>query len=282
MLSDVIDRLACPLCAGDVWITAGCVRCAAGHSFDIARQGYVNLLPGGARAGTADTAEMVRARGEFLGAGHYAALSGRVRDLVVPRLGAGSCVLDAGAGTGHYLAAVLDGAPESAGLALDVSKYALRQAVRRHPRIGAAVWDVWRPFPVRDGAAAVILNVFAPRNGPEFRRILRPDGILLVVTPGPDHLRELVGPLGLLSVDEHKRERIDDVLGGHFIPAGTERHQVPMSLTRAEAAALIGMGPSAHHIPPPELAGRLEQLPDPLPVTASFEIALFHALPCPR
>jgi 23S rRNA (guanine745-N1)-methyltransferase len=53
-----------------------------------------------------------------------------------------------------------------------------------------------------------VLNVFAPRDGAELRRILRPSGSLLVVTPGPDHLRELIGPLGLLSVDERKAERL--------------------------------------------------------------------------
>ena len=91
---------------------------------------------------------------------------------------------------GYYLAAVLDrirgrpGGAEAAGLAMDISARALRRAARARPGIGAVGWDIWRPFPVRDGAVSLILNVFAPRNGPEFRRVLRDDGALIVVTPG--------------------------------------------------------------------------------------------------
>lgn len=273
MLEDVIDRLTCPVCSSAVSVADRCVRCPNGHSFDIARQGYVNLLPGDARAGTADTAEMVRARSEFLGAGHYVELCARLAALAAPYLSTGSCVLDAGAGTGHYLAAVLDAGAGAVGLALDVSKHALRQAVRRHPRIGAAVWDLWRPLPVRDAAAEVILNVFAPRNGPEFHRVLRAEGLLLVVTPGADHLGELVGPLGLLSVDERKSDRVAETLGDHFTEIASASHRIPMILTRSEAAALVGMGPSAHHITPSELADRLAALPSSLRVTGSFVIS---------
>ncbi|MDP9135674.1 MAG: 23S rRNA methyltransferase, partial [Actinomycetota bacterium] len=71
MLADVIDLLRCPHCGGALELDGGTGRCAAGHSFDVARQGYLNLLPGDARTGTADTATMVRARAQFLAAGHY-------------------------------------------------------------------------------------------------------------------------------------------------------------------------------------------------------------------
>jgi len=278
VLSAVIDRLTCPICTENVLIEGGSVRCLAGHSFDIARQGYVNLLPGGARAGTADTAEMVRARTAFLGAGHYAALSGRLRQIAQPHLGPGSCVVDAGAGTGHYLSEVLAGAPEAVGLALDISKYALRHAARL-PRVGAAVCDVWAPFPVREGAADVVLNVFAPRNPAEFHRVLRPDGVLIVVTPGADHLGELVGPLGLLTVDERKGDRVAEAFKTSFDLVDAEDQVVDMRLTREEAAALIGMGPSAHHIDAAELAARLAPLAEPVQAMAAFTISVLRRRP---
>ena len=110
MLRDVSDLLACPVCGRGFTLRPLALRCASGHSFDIARQGYVNLLPGGARPGTADTMEMVAARQAFLAAGHYAPLAGAIADLAAATVPAGPrpCVLDAGSGPGYYLAAVLD------------------------------------------------------------------------------------------------------------------------------------------------------------------------------
>src|SRR5205085_2362216 len=77
-------------------------------------------------------------------------------------------------------------------------------AARAHPRALAVVADAWRRLPVRNGVLDRVLVTFAPRNGPETARVLRPDGRLVVVTPAPDHLRELVGALGLLRVDPDK------------------------------------------------------------------------------
>jgi 23S rRNA (guanine745-N1)-methyltransferase len=268
------------------------LRCGNGHSFDIARYGYVNLMTGHARPGTADTAEMVTARQAFLAAGHYAPLADAVAGLAAaavpsagPSAGAGAggpYVLDAGAGTGYYLAAVLDrlralpGYGETAGLALDVSVRALRWAARAHPAAGAVGWDVWKPFPVRDGVASVVLNVFAPRNGPEFRRVLRPDGALIVVTPGPGHLAELVRDAGLLTVDERKDERLSAALGAHFSLASRRDVPIALGLTRTGAAMLAGMGPSARHTGPDEIAGRLAGLAEPVSVTAAFRISLYR------
>jgi Methylase involved in ubiquinone/menaquinone biosynthesis len=275
VLTDVVDHLKCPVCEADLASADRMLRCPAGHCFDIAKQGYVNLLPGDARAGTADTPDMVRARVDFLGAGHFSSLTCLLAGEAADGLVEGSCVLDAGAGTGHYLGAVLERAPGAVGLALDLSKFALRRAAGVHPRIGAAVWDIWRPLPVRTGTINVIMNVFAPRNGAEFHRVLRPDGALLVVTPTGRHLGELVGPLGLLSVDDRKPERTAETLGQRFRPDRHDEHEITLSLSHPEVVTLVGMGPSAGHISGEELRQRLEALPDPVEVTASFRISRF-------
>jgi 23S rRNA (guanine745-N1)-methyltransferase len=275
VLIDLVDRLRCPVCGAGLASADRVLRCPTGHCFDIAKQGYVNLLPGDARAGTADTPEMVRSRVAFLGAGHFSSLASLLAGEVVDGLPEGSCVLDAGAGTGYYLGAVLERAPGSVGLALDISKFALRRAVREHPRIGAAVWDLWRPLPVPTGSINVIMNVFAPRNGSEFHRVLRPDGALFVVTPTSRHLGELVGPLGLLSVDERKSERMAETLGERFLQERYDEHEFTLRLSHSEVETLVGMGPSAGHIPGEELSERLTALPDPMQITASFRISRF-------
>ena len=289
MLAEVVDLLVCPVCGAGFALAGPVLRCATGHSFDVAKQGYVNLMPGGARPGTADTAEMVADRAAFLGAGHYEPLASAVAGLATGAAAPGEkpVVLDAGAGTGYYLAAVLSrlgagpGAGAGAGarpvgLALDISARALRRAARAAPGIGAVGWDTWQPFPVRSASASLILNVFAPRNGPEFHRVLAPGGTLLVVTPGPGHLAELAAPAGLITVDEHKDERLAATLGPYFTATDRQDLPVPLRLTHADAAHLVAMGPSAWHIDVPETRARLAPQPEPLPVTAAFTLTTYR------
>jgi 23S rRNA (guanine745-N1)-methyltransferase len=282
MLDDVVPYLACPYCGDALRRDGGSLRCGSGHAFDIARQGYVSLLPAGAKGGAGDTAAMVQARAQFLAAGHFAPLARELAQAVAGELASepagepAGCVADVGAGTGYFLAAVLGRLPDRPGLALDVSKPALRHAARAHPRLGAVGCDVWRRLPVTGGAAAAALSVFAPRNGPELHRILRLRGHLVVVTPQPGHLRELVGPLGLLTVDQRKDERLAGKLDGHFLLAGRRAHVRQLSLTRAEAGALAAMGPSAWHTDAATLAARLDGLPPRVAVTLAVTISVYR------
>jgi len=274
VLRDVVEYLVCPHCGQPLALTGGGgpLHCPDRHTFDVARQGYASLLPGDAHTGTGDTAAMVAARAAFLGAGHYAPIAAALAEAVPT--GATS-VVDLGAGTGYYLAAVLDALPQAQGLALDISKFALRRAARAHPRAGAVVCDAWRPLPVRDAAASVLLNVFAPRNGPEIRRVLRPGGTALVVSPTDRHLAELVGELGLLGVDARKQERLAATLGPHLELQSASEHSFPMELDHAAVRTVVDMGPSAWHTDPAELDRRIAGLPALAPVTASVTLTRF-------
>jgi 23S rRNA (guanine745-N1)-methyltransferase len=268
--------LACPVCGAGLAREDGTLRCPAGHAFDVARQGYVNLAPAG-RLPRGDTAAMVAAREAFLAEGHFDPLADALAGLPLP---AGD-VVDLGAGTGWWLARVLDAAPARAGVALDSSAFALRRAARAHPRIeAAALCDAWRGLPLVSGAAGVVLSVFAPRNGPEIARVLAPGGALVVVAPTPRHLGELVEPLGLLSVDADKAARIDASLSPHLVSNGASKEiETVMSLSHADVRALVGMGPSAFHVAPAELAARVAALPSPVAVTASVTVTSYHHAP---
>jgi 23S rRNA (guanine745-N1)-methyltransferase len=269
VLADVVELLRCPVCAGGLALGDGVLQCTAGHSFDIARQGYVNLVPG-----SGDSAEMMEAREAFLAAGHLRRVSDELveeaRSVTSPGV-----VLDLGAGTGQHLAAVLDALTDRHGIAVDASAPALRRAARSHPRAAAVGADVWRPLPLDSGIAAIVLSVFAPRNAPEMARVLAPDGVLIAVTPTTRHLYELVGPLGLLSVPDDKEDRLDAQLASHF--ELVERHAMEhaMFLTRDEAAQLVRMGPSAWHVDELSVSERLAALPDPLTVTASMTLSRY-------
>jgi 23S rRNA (guanine745-N1)-methyltransferase len=269
VLNEAVDLLRCPVCGGELSERDATLRCESGHSFDIARQGYVNLVPG-----AGDTVAMVEARDAFLGEGHYRRLSAALEEDAAA-VSAPGAVVDIGAGTGHHLARVLDTRPERIGLALDSSSAALRRAARAHPRAAAVGADAWQALPLRDGVAALILSVFAPRNAAEMARVLAPGGVLLAVTPTTRHLHELVGPLGLLSVPDEKADRLDTQLGSYFSLAERRPIEYSMFLTRDEAAQIVRMGPSAWHVDEQTVAERLALLPDPLPVTTSVTLSRY-------
>ncbi|MEW9554648.1 putative RNA methyltransferase [Nonomuraea sp. NPDC050783] len=339
MLADVVEYLVCPVCRADVRLGGGALRCARGHAFDVARQGYVSLLVGSRPPGTADSAAMVAARAAFLDAGHYAplaaALAGLVREAVGENVptehesitetndggglrayrgagmeagrGVGSVkgpvpgrngaegrraegrsapvVVDAGTGTGHYLAAVLNAVSDGIGMAFDVSKHAVRRAARVHPRAGAFVADVWRPLPIKDGVADVVIDVFAPRNGPEFGRILRPGGVAVVVTPAAEHLSPLVEGLGLLAVDDDKERRVARSMEG-FAPAGRRTVAFDMELDADGIAQVVGMGPSAWHTDAAELDARIAayvaRKGEKVVTRAAFHLSIFEPAPPSR
>jgi 23S rRNA (guanine745-N1)-methyltransferase len=276
-LERMLGVLRCPTCGAALTGDGGAVRCAQGHAFDLARQGYLSLVAGGRAAPAGDTADMVAARQSFLAAGHFQPLATKLADLLEHAFDGAGVVVDLGAGTGWYLARVLDRFPEAAGLALDVSKPALRRAARAHPRAAAVGCDAWGPLPLRDHAAAAVLNVFAPRNPAEIARVLRPAGAAMIVTPGDGHLQELVAPLGLVRVDPDKDERLARQLAGRLEPVEREELRWRIRLDRDGARAAAAMGPSAFHVETDELDRRVAALPDQVDVTAAVTLSLARA-----
>lgn len=276
-VAEVLDLLRCPLCGQPLALAGRVVHCPRGHHFDLARQGYLNLLQSG-QPRHADTAEMVAARERFLGAGHYRPIATELAEAVragltvvrsaVPGL---VSVLEAGAGTGWYLAALLDALP-GRGVALDISAAAARRATRAHPRVAALVADTWQPLPLVDGRLDVVTSVFAPRNPAEFARVLKPDGILAVATPLPEHLVELRQVLGLLEIGEDKQERLAEALAGSFrlLEERSLVHRAAWS--PSVVADLVAMGPNAFHLGPDERAQRVARLADRTEVTVAVSI----------
>lgn len=282
-LAAVAEVLSCPVCdRGVIWADR-VLRCESGHSFDIARQGYVSLLTGSTGKLAGDNAEMLAARAAFQGAGFFEPIAAAVVDAVVcaqphespaPVLPGGEVIADIGAGTGYYLAHVLDAVPTGRGIAVDIAKPAGRRCARAHPRAAAVVTDAWRGLPVRDDSLTAALSVFAPRNPAAVARCLAPGGRYIVVTPTVRHLAELIGPIGMVTVDPDKERRLAAGTAGLFTRVDSVAVEYPMALGRADIARLVAMGPSAHHT-----AATGEQLPEPFEVTASVTVSTYIPLP---
>jgi 23S rRNA (guanine745-N1)-methyltransferase len=142
--------LRCPVCRLELTAAAGALVCRNRHGFDLAREGYVNLLSSRRRrpAGGGDSAVQLRHRAAFLDAGYFDAIAGTIAEYVQqadanPTFGRW-CILDAGSGTGHHLARISEALPpRAAGLGLDISRDAARQAARRWPMFGFAIADLW-------------------------------------------------------------------------------------------------------------------------------------------
>lgn len=179
----------CPVCGAPLACAERAWQCENGHGFDVARQGYVNLLtvqqkhslhPG-------DTREMVAARRAFLDAGHYAPIAQTLRTLLARHAPDARCVLDAGCGEGYYLSQLAD-IPERWGI--DISKDAVRYAAGREK---TAHWltATAAHLPFADGSFDAVLSMFALTAEREFARVLKPDGVFVQVLAGAHHLPAL-------------------------------------------------------------------------------------------
>jgi 23S rRNA (guanine745-N1)-methyltransferase len=244
------QALACPLdglplhCHGSAW------RCASGHSFDIASQGYTHLLPVQNKRSRdpGDSKEMVAARRRFLTAGFYQPIAAAVSRAVLADLPAGATLscLDAGCGEGYYLRQLAAAVPEEQTLALlglDISKWAVLSAAKQDRRPSWVVGSNAN-LPVLPGTLDRVLCMFGFPVVAEFERVLKPGGLLVQVDAGPDHLREL-REIIYPSLKPERPPDLQTPTGFSRLPTETLRFSI--ELTSAEQIAdLLAMTPHLH------------------------------------
>jgi 23S rRNA (guanine745-N1)-methyltransferase len=170
----------------------GQVSCARGHSFDVARSGYINLLQPQERRSKhpGDTPEAVAARRRL----HDRGVTGPLLEGIAEIIDAGSSdvVLDAGCGDGFYLGNLRERFGFEAH-GIDISTRAVDAAARRYPKCQWVVGNADRFLPYADASFSLVLSITARMHSAEFRRVLKNDGRLLVAIPGADDLIELRG-----------------------------------------------------------------------------------------
>ena len=244
--------LRCPVCRLDLAGAGGILVCGNRHSFDLARDGYVNLLDGRRRSLIArgDSAEQLGHRTAFLEAGHFDPVASAVASHVARAAPVeGWRVLDAGCGTGHHLAGVSAALKTPViGLGFDIARTAAQRAARQWRELAFAVADVWVEWPVHDETADLVLSIFAPKNFAEMSRVLRPGGWLALAYPGPNHLVELVHRFGLMQQHAGKTGRYAEATERLVGPSTTVRLVHRMSLDRESVRHAVLMGPNARHI----------------------------------
>ena len=265
----------CPICAAPLAREGNIYRCPGGHSYDVARSGYVHLLPANKKhsADPGEDREMTAARTRFLDGGWYSPLRQALCDLALTHAGPSYTILDAGCGEGYYtenLFSVFHNAGRSFQLAgVDLSKSALKKAARRVPAGEFAVASVYH-LPVAGASVDLLVDCFAPLALDEYRRVQRPGGTLLYVVPGPRHLIELKRVL----YDRPYENLEQDIPYDGFTPLGVTPVNCHFTLDRKSALDLFRMTPYAWKTPREGVA-RLEAL-DALEVSACFRIHAFR------
>lgn len=279
--SRCIDLLRCPVCDEGLKLVGQTFICANRHTFDRAREGYVNLLltKGKRPKFQGDSKEMLQARRRFLEAGYYLPLSQAMNKQIVAWLGkqtAVPAIADIGCGEGWYLGQLQQRLADvrSCFFGVDVAKTAIQLAAKQYPIPQFVVADIWHNLPFANGSITILLNLFAPRNPAEFARVLAPGGLLLVVIPQPHHLQQLRRKLGLLGIEEEKQQKVVAQLADGFSLQAIEPITIEMNLDRTALMNLVQMTPSYWHLTA-AVRNKLTELP-PEPVTAAFEMLTFR------
>ncbi len=255
MISFNCKSLVCPICGQDLVQSGGSLVCPEKHTYDIARQGYVNLLPVQQKHSLSpgDTCEMLCARKRFLNEGHYSPICADVVKALGEIPGEVSALADVGCGEGYYTAEFLRRFPAAHIIGADISKAAVKMAASRTKDI-SWITATASHLPIADNSLDGITAMFSLVCEEEFARVLRSGGRVIEVTAGTDHLIEL------------KRIIYDDVFEQYKHPKDTqgflneiscELKKFRISLNGEQLSELLLMTPHTMRVRP-ENRARIE------------------------
>lgn len=191
-----MNILSCPICMETLILSNKSYICKNKHSFDISKEGYVNLFlqSKGEEKPSGDSKEMINARNSFLNKGYYDDLKNALSNITEKYLWENPVIVDVGCGEGYYTAHISDflikKGKSSTVLGFDISKSAIQKAAKRTKN---AIFIVANAFvlPIINNSADIVFSIFAPLAKEEFKRVLKKDGYLIIVLPNKEHLFEL-------------------------------------------------------------------------------------------
>ena len=258
--SVAMNILKCPVCAGALELHEKILRCENNHCFDMAKEGYVNLLSA-RKSGdnTGDNKDMAKSRRDFLNKGYYQPLAQAVCDCIQHYSDDGGSVLDICCGEGYYTAYCAERLQRDF-YGFDLSKNMVRLAAKRNCGARFFVANI-ASIPVRDGAVQAAFHLFAPFHAPEFRRILSDNGVIMTAIPGRNHLFGLKQVL--YDAPYYNDEKEPDAEGLAEITLGSQQ----------DINALFQMTPYYYHTPTDGM-NRLQRL-DMLTTPIEFVLIIY-------
>ncbi|MDD3171151.1 MAG: methyltransferase domain-containing protein [Bacilli bacterium] len=254
--------LICPKCKKQLQKENHIYRCENNHSYDISKYNYVNLLLSHPKAG--DNKLMINARNNFLEAGYYQPLA----DLISTKINIiNPVILDCGCGTGFYLNSLFSQF-NGTFYGIDISKFAIEKAARKNKDITYIVASSSN-IPLKNRSVDILMNVFAPYFNDEFFRVLKNDGLLIVVSANTNHLFELKKVLYAEPYLNNDKE----YLLSSFIMVDEEKLEYKINIKTEDINNLYKMTPYFYRTSSSDYAKL--SLISSLEITVSFTIRIY-------
>ena len=246
-LAPLMPVLRCPRCQSAFALNGTSLICENRHCYDLSKRGYVNLAPSHDQAAEKYDAELFDSRRLVFEHGFYQPIAEAIAQWLpdVP-----ITVLDAGCGEGYSPRLLAEQFPQAQLIGLDISRDAITAAAREQGRANWLVADLKR-LPVADHSADILLDVLPPADYAEFRRVIKPDGLMIKVVPGADYLcevRKAVAPW-LRSGDTYDNTRVIDHLKEHADILEECEVRLTRPLSPDESHAFLRMTPMTFSVP---------------------------------
>ena len=239
---------ACPICQEKLTLVESSLKCYNRHSFDLAKFGYVNLVPQIKQSANYDK-ENFQNRQQILEAGFYQAILDAVSDLLASSKTT-TTILDIGCGEGFYSRKLQESHSEKTFYAFDISKDSVQIAAKSEPNwaVNWFVGDLAR-LPIKDASMDILLDIFSPANYGEFRRVLSKDGILIKVIPTENHLKEIRQRVqDQLTKKDYSNQDIKNHFQEYFTILSNQTVSLTKTITTDQLQALLSMTPLLFHI----------------------------------
>lgn len=229
LMNNNLSLFACPICQESMTIQEqGRMVCSANHSFDIAKQGYINMLTHG--AASKYSKELFESRKTVIDSGIY----DEIEDKIIEQIAPAQTVLDTGCGEGSHLARIM-AEKKGIGVGIDIAKEGILAASRHYPEQIWCVGDLVKS-PFAKSSFDAILNVLSPANYEEFKRLLTPGGCVVKVVPQSRYLHELRAQL---YADSDKESYSNDQIVARFKESFMEVSVKRITYTTPFATELI-------------------------------------------